>query len=274
MSLGTQISSALKPMVDLAYPPRCPLCGDALGTQDGLCLPCWAKLEQPGEPACVSCQRPIPASLDNMPDARCAPCLSAPPRHAGIAAATLYNDASRKLVLSFKHGRRIALARMMARLMAARLGAVGEGSILVPVPLHRWRLWRRGYNQSALLAGELAKLTGIPVSLNALERHKATPSLGGLGKKERKRALQGSIRPNARASKKVEGASVILVDDVMTSGATADACIAALLKAGAREVKIACFARVVDGDQRGVHREDAMPINETPEIPYGTPGAA
>lgn len=153
----------------------------------------------------------------------CAPCLSDPPRHDGIAAGTLYNAASRKLVLAFKHGRRIAMAPMLARLIAARLPQMDGEWLIVPVPLHRWRLWQWGYNQAALLAGELAKLTGATLLLDGLARNKATPSLGGLGKKARARALSGAIAISAGPTQIVKGANIILVDDVLTSGATSDA---------------------------------------------------
>lgn len=120
----------------------------------------------------------------------CAPCLAAPPRHDGIAAGTLYNDASRKLVLAFKHGRRIGLARLIGRLIAPRLPAdIGGGWVFVPVPLHRWRLWQRGFNQSALIAGELARARGGRVWVDALVRRKATPMLGGMGRAARARAI-------------------------------------------------------------------------------------
>src|SRR5690606_28517972 len=156
-----------------------------------------------------------------------------PPRHDGIAAGTLYNDASRKLVLALKHGRRIALAPMLARLVAARLPQLDGRWVVVPVPLHRWRLWRRGFNQSALLAREIARLRELPLAVDALVRRKRTPVLGGLGRSARTRALAGAIAVNPRLRAAVDGASVVLVDDVMTSGATSDACVRALKRGGA-----------------------------------------
>ena len=151
---------------------------------------------------------------------------------------------SRKLILAFKHGRRIAFAPMLARLMAARLPPDTDNCLIVPVPLHRWRLWARGYNQAALLARELEKLGKGELAVDALIRRKRTPSLGGLGAKARRRALSGAIA--VRESVSVAGRDVILVDDVLTSGATSDACVRALRKAGANSVRIACFARVLE----------------------------
>lgn len=239
------LAEAAAPLVDLVFPPRCPSCGEAIAAQDGLCVACWSELAIPGEPACALCQRPFVDGVVTE-GAACAPCLADPPRHDGIAAATLYNDASRKLVLAFKHGRKIALAPMLARLIAARLPETAGEWLVVPVPLHPFRLWRRGFNQSALLAREIARLRDATLLVDGLVRRKRTPVLGGLGKTARARALSGAIavRPRCRAGMK--GASVILVDDVMTSGATSDACVSALKRAGAEKVVVACFARVLD----------------------------
>jgi ComF family protein len=239
------LAEAFAPLVDLVYPPRCPSCGEAIAAQDGLCTACWAELAIPGEPACALCQRPF-ASAAVAEGAVCAPCLAEPPRHDGIAAATLYNDASRRLVLKFKHGKRIALAPMLARLIAARLPLLEGDWLVVPVPLHPWRLWRRGFNQSALLASEIARLRGLPLVVDGLVRRKRTPVLGGLGKLARARALAGAIAVHPRRRVLLEGARIVLVDDVMTSGATSDACVGALKRAGAGKVVVACFARVLD----------------------------
>lgn len=235
---------SLAPIVDLIFPPRCPLCGEGLSAQVGLCGSCWNDLAIPGDPACALCQRPFD---DGIADGLvCAPCLAQPPKHDGIAAGTLYNEASRKLVLAFKHGGRIALAPMMARLIAARLPVTEPDWLVVPVPLHRWRIWRRGYNQAALLGREIARLSGATLAVDLLERRKATPTLGGLGRRARARALSGAIIANPRHRERLRGAKIVLVDDVLTSGATSDACVSALKRAGAERVVIACFSRVLD----------------------------
>lgn len=239
--------AALTPLVDLVFPPRCPLCGDALGEQGGLCIACWSKLVIPGEPACALCQRPLGDAFGGESGAlTCAPCLAAPPKHDGIAAATLYNPTSRDLVLAFKHGRRVALGTLLGRLIAARVGDLAGEWLVVPVPLHRWRLWKRGFNQSALLARTIAAAPGRRLAVDALVRTRATPSLGGLGRTDRAKALRGSIAVNPAWQARLRDARVLLVDDVMTSGATSDACVRALRRGGVTKVRIACFARVLD----------------------------
>lgn len=239
-----QVPASLAPVVDLVFPPRCPLCGEALAAHGGLCATCWAELVIPGEPACAKCQRPL--GDDIAAGSVCAPCLASPPLHDGIAAATLYNDASRKLVLAFKHGRRIALAEQLARLIVPRLEQVGPDWLIVPVPLHRWRLWRRGFNQSALLGREVAKAKGAYLLVDGLVRRKATPMLGGLGRAARMRVLSGAITVNAKRASAIKGGRILLIDDVLTSGSTSEACVKALKRAGAEQVVVGCFARVLD----------------------------
>lgn len=269
VSAATVLRESIAPLVDLVFPPRCPVCGAGIAQQDGLCATCWNDLVIPGEPACAACQRPF--ASDSMAEgAICAPCLAQPPRHDGIAAGALYNHTARKLVLAFKHGRRIALAPMLARLIAARLPAMEGEWLVVPVPLHRWRLWRRGFNQAALIAAELARSTRAELCVDALRRRKRTPALGGLGRAARLRTLRGAIAIDSRKGGRIRGAQVLLVDDVLTSGATSDACVAALKRAGAARVVVACFARVLeDGGAAAVG--GARPQNETPEAE--APGA-
>ncbi len=245
MDWRADIAQGLRPVIDLVYPPRCPLCGDAIAAQGGLCVDCWSELEVPGDPACSSCQRPM-GSVEAARAGDCFACHDNPPLHSGIIAATLYDDASSKLVMAFKHGGKIALAPLLARLMSAKMPDFGsKPPLLIPVPLHRLRLWQRGFNQSALLARELAKAGKGELLVDGLRRSKRTPSLGGLGSEERRRALDGAIAIRAGAAARVAGREVVLVDDVLTSGATSDACVRALVGAGASSVRIACFARAL-----------------------------
>ncbi len=245
---------ALQPLMDVIFPPRCPLCGDGLVDHQGLCAACWSGLVIPASPSCSLCQRPFgeknfqESHSDNL---LCAPCMVEAPKHDGVAAGTVYNAVSRKLVLAFKHGGRITLAPLLSRLIFARLNHV-IGSrwdrhwLVVPVPLHRWRLWRRGYNQSALLGQKLSELSGAVLVVDGLQRHRATPSLAGLSHQARLRALSGAIKTNSARADMFKGAHIILVDDVLTTGATSNACISALKRAGAEKVIGACASRVLD----------------------------
>jgi len=270
MRWGSQLAETVRPVVDLVYPPRCPLCGGAIADQGGLSAACWETLEVPGEPACITCARPL-GQGKGRGNEQCAFCLTDPPAHAGVHAATLYTDASRQLVLRFKHGGKIALAQLLGRLLAARLPVPDPANppLLVPVPLHRWRLWGRGYNQSALLARELARHGKGALLVDALVRRKATPSLGGLGQEQRRRVLNGAIQVRRARANQIKGRDIIVVDAVLTSGATSNACVAALIAAGASSGQIACFARVVSG---GVSDHDRRPKNTTPEA-ITAPGA-
>ena len=276
MRWGSQLADGLRSLVDLVYPPRCALCGAAIAEQTGLCAVCWSELELPGQPCCSTCQRPMSAKqvAQNL---QCGGCQGDAPNHSGIHAATLYNDASRKLVLNFKHGRRIALARLLGRLMARQLPPSSDPSeplpLLVPVPLHYWRLWGRGFNQAALLAREIARLGKGELAVDALVRKKQTPSLGGLGRADRERILSGSIALRKSRVGCIAGRHIILVDDVLTSGATSRACVAALLEGGAASVRIACFARVpADGSSDSSKRKVRNAENTTPGA-IKTPGA-
>ena len=260
MRAGT-FSSAIAPLVDFVYPPRCPLCGEGIAGGPGLCADCWGQLEFPGQPACSRCQIPLANHWDGE---QCGSCVARPPAHSGVSAAVLYTEPARQIVLRFKHGGRIGLAPLMARLMAARLPEDTRHALLVPVPLHRTRLWMRGYNQAALLAREIARQSGREAMVDALRRTRATAKLGGLGKAARAGELKGAIATAHSRAKAIQDRDVILVDDVLTSGATTAACTNALLRAGARCVHIACFARV---------SETSAVERETPET-QKVPGAA
>ena len=242
VSLSAQLSRTFAPLVNLVYPPRCPACGEGTASQTGLCLTCWSSLEIPAEPSCVLCQYPLDVEeADANPI--CLVCATEPPVHSGIAAGTVYNDTSRRLILAFKHGRRIALSRLLSGFIAARLPGETADHLIVPVPLHRLRLWQRGFNQAALLARDLERLGKGRLVVDGLVRATYTRPLGNLGQQERKRILAGSITVNPRRVEGLKGAKIILVDDVLTSGATTNACAQALKDAGAAEVIIACAAR-------------------------------
>jgi ComF family protein len=230
-----------RPVVDFALPPRCAGCGEIVAADLQLCLACWQSLEFLTGEGCALCGTPEVA--DGL---ICAPCLAHPPRHDGVRAAVTYGDLARRIVLRLKHGRRIGLARLIATIMARHLP--DEAALLVPVPLHRWRIWNRGFNQSALIATHLAAHSGQPVALDLLRRVRATPLLRGLGAKARADALRGVFAVNPAQREAIKGKTILLVDDVFTSGATAGGCAAVLKRAGAARVVLICWARVLISD--------------------------
>ncbi len=156
-----------------------------------------------------------------------------------------YGDIARKVALKLKYSGRPAVAETLAHFMRRHLDGAGQDAILAPVPLHRWRLWKRGYNQSALIASALARHSGLAADLALLDRVKATPPLKGLGRRERAAAMRGAFDISTAARERAKGRTIILVDDVYTSGATANACARALKRGGAAQVNILCWARVV-----------------------------
>jgi ComF family protein len=173
----------------------------------------------------------------------CAACLARPPRIARVRAAVAYDDLSRGLAIRLKYGRKVAIARTMARYMAP-LVQDGEGErILVPVPLHRSRLWSRGFNQSALVARELSRRLGLGANPFALRRIKRTPPLKGMSPLQRRKAVAGAFKVVDKAT--VAGKVIVLVDDVLTTGSTAEACARTLKRAGAPRVELVSWARVV-----------------------------
>ena len=226
---------------DLALPPRCPGCGEIVGAAHRFCTGCWASLQFLGPPWCAACN--LPFTHDRGAEARCAQCLADPPKHAGVRAAVAYGDVARTVALRLKYAGRTAYAETAARLMLRHVPV--EASLLVPVPLHRWRLWRRGYNQAALIADHLSALSGVPRNRDALQRHRATAPLRGHSARARRLAVRAAFRVGNGA---VKGHHVVLVDDVYTSGATTDACTAVLARAGAASVTILTWTRVIGGD--------------------------
>lgn len=229
-------------MVGFALPPRCPGCGTVVSEDHSFCLDCWRSLDFLGGPACAQCGAPIERAYHE--DTRCAACLADPPPFDRARAAVAYGPIARALALKLKYGRRPGIALTMARPMRRVGAAMLEGALIVPVPLHRWRIWSRGYNQAALIARALARDSG-DLALDLVERSKRTPPLRGLGRLARERTVAGAFRLNQSWKDKVKGRRIVLVDDVYTTGATAKGCARILKRAGASEVNLLCWARVV-----------------------------
>jgi ComF family protein len=241
--VGAALRATLGLAVDVALPQLCAVCREPVGGE-GLCAACWARLSFIAQPYCERLGIPFP--YDPGPGILSLEAISDPPAYHRARAAVRYDDVSRALVHALKYGDRLDLAPMMGRWMAhAGRALAAEADAILPVPLHWRRQWARRANQSGLLAEVIARASGVPVTHGALKRVKATPQQVGLSQSERTANVQGAFAVPAAARAEVAGRKLILVDDVLTSGATVDACARALLRAGAAYVDVLVFARVV-----------------------------
>ena len=255
------VRSVLRPVLDFALPPRCAGCGAITTEPHRFCLTCWSKLVFLGEPCCAVCG--LPFEYAQGAGARCGACLADPPAFEWMRAAVAYGEIPRTVALKLKYGGRPGVAETMARLMQRHLPAErseGDGEpVLAPVPLHRWRIWKRGYNQAALIAELLARRAGVPACLDLLERPKSTPPLKAMNPRQRRETVRGAFRIAERHRETVRGRTVVLVDDVFTSGATVDACARVLKRAGAHRVEVLCWARVVKEGDPGERDQGSIP---------------
>jgi ComF family protein len=239
-------SAFLRALVDFALPPRCPACGVVVEGDHRFCIDCWQAIDFLDGAGCASCGVPMPSQLGA--GAACASCLAEPPAHDGVRAVAAYGDVARSVVMKLKYGRKPGMARIVALHLHRRFDPADD-ALLVPVPLHRWRLWSRGFNQSALIGRSLAARTGLPLAIDAIRRVKATPSLRGLTRVQRARAVRGVFALTEQGRAQIAGRVVYLVDDVYTSGATAGACAKLLKRGGASRVVVLCWARVLPVDE-------------------------
>ncbi|MFT3967478.1 MAG: ComF family protein [Sphingobium sp.] len=246
---GDQARSGLRQasrwLLDFALPPRCPNCLDIVAEQHGFCAACWQSIRFLGEPCCAACGLPFDYNLGA--DARCGACHGEAPPFDRARAAMAYGEVARTVALRFKYGRRTGHARLMARYMARHLAGMDMSDVLlVPVPLHRWRLWSRGFNQAALIARALAVEAGGRAIVDALVRTRRTPPLKRMSARQRRWLVKGAFALSPRRRDAVAGRHVILIDDIWTTGATAAACARMLRRAGAARVDLLCWARVLD----------------------------
>jgi predicted amidophosphoribosyltransferase len=230
----------------LIYPPACISCAEGVISDFGLCSDCWRATPFIGGLVCDGCGAPLQGGEDTGAHLHCDDCLTiARPWSAGRAA-LIYAGNARAMVLALKHGDRMELARPAAAwLHRAGAGIIQPDMLVAPIPLHWMRLFKRRYNQAALISARLAALAGLDHCPDLLTRRRATPSQEGRGRDARFANVQGAFTPTKAQAARMMGRHILLVDDVMTSGATFAAASEACLAAGARAVSVLALARVV-----------------------------
>src|SRR5579863_7362384 len=230
--------------LDLALPRLCAACRAPV-EGEGLCPACWSKLSFITRPYCE--RLGIPFVYDPGPGILSMQAIANPPAYRRARAAVRFDEISRALVHALKYGDRLDLAPMMGRWIShAGREILAEADALIPVPLHWRRLWARRFNQSAMLAAAISTESGVPIAAGALKRVKPTAQQVGLSRSERAANVQGAFRVPPEGRGEVAGRRLVLVDDVLTSGATVDGCARALLRAGAANVDVLIFARVAE----------------------------
>jgi ComF family protein len=233
------LAGSFRGALDFLLPARCPGCSRKLQAHGFLCPDCWGTLSPLAQPYCTRCA--LPFEFETEVESACGACLKRPPAFDWARSAVLYDALGRSLVLRLKHGGGTAYVPAMAKMMAGA-GAETSPDIIMPVPLHGRRLLARRFNQSQLLGKALAAELNLPLDCFSLVKKRPTKSQGGLNRKERFRNVESSFTVTKNSD--LSGKTILLVDDVLTTGATAEACAKALKRAGAAEVGIVTFARV------------------------------
>ncbi len=230
-------------IIDLFLPPLCFVCEEPVSRTETVCPACWKKLTFIEASFCARCG--IPFDFPVAPGTLCGACLAEPPAFETARAAMLYDDESRKMIIRFKRVDQTHYAKALATWMhRAGSDILKTADALIPVPLHRKRLFHRRYNQSALLAQNVGELAQKPALVDALARIKETPVQGRLKRKERQANVKGAFAVLEKHKPAINGKTLVLIDDVMTTGSTANECAKALLSAGASAVHILTVARV------------------------------
>ncbi len=231
-------------ILDLVLPPRCVVSGKEVDRQGMLAPDIWAGLRFIAAPQCARCGLPFDYEVEDT--TVCGGCIEDEPDFTSARSALVYDDGSRDLILRFKHADQThSVLAFLPWLKNAAGGMLENADVLVPVPLHRWRLLKRRYNQAAVMAWAFGRYTDKAVIPDALLRVRSTPSQGHLKAKERADNVKKAFTVNERHKSKLAGKSVILIDDVYTTGATVNECTKALLKAGVKDVHVLTLARVV-----------------------------
>ncbi|MCB1651023.1 MAG: ComF family protein [Alphaproteobacteria bacterium] len=229
--------------LDTVLPPRCALTGQIVEAQGTLSPEGWQKLEFITAPFCENCG--FPFSFEVQEHTLCAACIDYPPSYDSARAALKYGDGSRDLILGFKHGDKThLLPGFVPWLCRAGAQMLTQADYLIPVPLHYRRLVRRRYNQAALIAQGISKETGVPVLIEALRRTRSTPPQGYMNASDRHKNVRRAFEIHPLYASMIKDKTLILIDDVYTTGATVNECTKVLKKAGAKAVHILTLARV------------------------------
>lgn len=236
--------SGLSLALGFILPMRCAACGTTTGGDGAFCAACWREIRFIAAPQCEQCGYPF--ELDFGEGVKCGACLSSRPHYDRARSALAYDDRIAKVLIAFKHGDRTDLAPVLSALMR-RVGAelLSDADLIVPVPLHRNRLFQRRFNQSVLLARPLSRDCGVPLAAELLRRKRRTASQGHLSPTARRRNVEGAFQTGAADRQKVKGKRVLIVDDVLTTGATVNAIARRLKRDGAVGVDVLTLARVV-----------------------------
>ncbi len=236
-------------VLDAVMPPQCLSCREPVDTHGQICGTCWAEIDFIADPRCAACGRPFEYDLGSA--ALCGACIAEQPAYGRARSVMCYGERSRGLVIGFKHGDRTERAKTFGDWMA-RVGEeiLSGADALVPVPLHRMRLLSRRFNQAAMLALAMGRRAGVSVQPRLLVRTRSTPSQGGLSARERRANVRGAFAVRPGQEPRVRGRRLVLVDDVMTTGATVSACAQVLLKAGAATVDVLTLVQVVRPEER------------------------
>jgi ComF family protein len=243
MELPAVLRNAAQRAVDTVLPPRCLGCGMMVADAGAVCPACWGGIDFIVPPMCDCCG--LPFAYETGAEAICGECARQPPLFGRARSVMTYSDTSRRFVLAFKHADRTDAAPAWGTwLVRAGRDLLADADVLLPVPLHRRRLIARRYNQAALMAQALGRESGLPVLVDALKRTRAPPSQGRMNRSQRERNVAGAFAVRESRGPRIQNARVVLVDDVMTTGATLTACIRPLLSAGAANVDVLTLARV------------------------------
>lgn len=236
------MKTSFERLLDLMLPPLCLNCDAHVGGKQTLCPTCWKSVHFIAAPQCDCCGAPFEFQVGE--GTLCGECISATPEYTRARSVMLYDDASKRMVLGFKHSDRLHAVSAMAIWMKRAGEEFWEtADVIVPVPLHRWRLFARRYNQAALLSMEIGKLAKKTVGVDVLQRKRSTQSQGHLNRQQRKANIAGAIEINPRENNDIAGKTIVLVDDVLTTGATVNECSRILRKAGAANIYVLTLSR-------------------------------